>query len=172
MGKLQNSKSLEERFWEKVDKNGSIPEHQPELGQCWEWRGARSRDGYGRLRKPGQKKAEQRELYAHVIAWQIANDPIPQGMCVLHKCDNPPCCNPAHLFLGTRTDNNLDKKLKGRINDRHGANNSNVKITEDDVTEIRKLVALGMSQIDVGAQFGIKQPQVSRIIRGVSWGKR
>lgn len=160
--KQWQSKSIEMRFWEKVRKG--------ETDECWEWQGAKSRDGYGRLRRPGPAKTEHRDLRAHHIAWQIENGPVPQGMCVLHKCDNPPCCNPKHLFLGTRTVNNADKKEKGRSADRHGTNNSNVKLTEGDVIEIRKLASLGMSQMQVAALFSVKQPQISRIVRGESWG--
>jgi len=72
---------------------------------CDEWDGPRDRDGYGRL---------SRGRRAHRVAWEEANGPIPDGMCVLHRCDNPPCRRLDHLFLGTVADNNRDKALKGR----------------------------------------------------------
>lgn len=91
----------ESRFWRKVDKSGD----------CWEWRGFRGANGYGKAhltRKPS--------TYAHRIAWTLTNGPIPKGMHVCHHCDNPPCCNPAHLFLGTAKDNVHDMMVKGRHN--------------------------------------------------------
>jgi len=92
-------KTVEERFWAKVDKTDS----------CWVWTGATLRRGYGQIRIP-VKKAKQ----AHRLSWEIHNGPIPDGMLVCHKCDNPPCVNPAHLFLGTQSDNNKDCVRKGR----------------------------------------------------------
>jgi hypothetical protein len=77
-------------------------------GNCWEWTGTRNQKGYGQIASGGCKGM------AHRIAWTLANGPIPDGLCVLHRCDNPPCINPAHLWLGTVADNNLDKKIKGR----------------------------------------------------------
>ena len=73
--------------------------------ECWEWRGLRDKHGYGRK---GPYKT------THRLAWEWANGPVPAGMCVLHRCDNPPCCNPDHLFLGTQADNLADMVAKGR----------------------------------------------------------
>jgi HNH endonuclease len=77
---------------------------------CWEWSGARDRYGYGKLRRD--------TVYwkAHRLAWTLEHGPIPDGMYVCHHCDNPPCVNPAHLFLGTSRDNQLDRVAKGRHN--------------------------------------------------------
>lgn len=93
-------------MWEKVDKNGP--------NGCWVYSGASDRRGYGR---PGTWKAGSRKrIYAHRRSYELLVGPIPAGMLVLHRCDNPPCCNPAHLFLGTDLDNHLDKVAKGRAN--------------------------------------------------------
>lgn len=78
------------------------------LYPCAEWTGRRNRGGYGLTRACGKP------LLAHRQAWAIAFGPIPDGLCVLHRCDNPPCCEPTHLFLGTRADNMRDMALKGR----------------------------------------------------------
>lgn len=75
---------------------------------CIEWKGARNPQGYG------QKCIKGKRYRTHRLAWEWANGPIPEGLFVLHKCDNPPCCNPDHLFLGTQTDNMQDMLAKGR----------------------------------------------------------
>ena len=76
---------------------------------CWEWRGQFNACGYGKFRlTPNSMNL------AHRVAWQIAHGPIPDGLHVCHHCDNPPCCNPAHLFLGTHGDNMRDREIKGR----------------------------------------------------------
>lgn len=96
-------KSEEERFWSKVDRSGD---------GCWEWTAkSRTSFGYGVMRvggTPGRLEG------AHRLAWQYTNGPIPDGLCVLHSCDNPPCCNPAHLRIGTKADNTRDKVERGR----------------------------------------------------------
>lgn len=78
------------------------------LDECWEWNGNRSPYGYGR------KRIKTVLYQTHRLAWAWVNGPIPAGLCVLHRCDNPPCCNPRHLFLGTQVDNNNDTISKGR----------------------------------------------------------
>lgn len=79
-------------------------------GDCIEWTGLRIRRGYG------QTSLHNRRIMAHRLAWIIANGPIPDGLCVCHRCDNPPCCNVEHLFLGTVKDNTQDMVAKGRHN--------------------------------------------------------
>jgi hypothetical protein len=91
-------KTLEERFWSKVDVCGP--------DECWEWTAYRLPAGYGTFGRP--------TTTTHRIAWQLTNGPIPEGMFVCHKCDNPPCVNPAHLFVGTQQDNLRDMWSKGR----------------------------------------------------------
>lgn len=88
------------RFWAKVGV----------VGECWEWSTRTNYHpmGYERMRVEG------RQWMVHRLSWVIHNGPIPAGLCVLHRCDNPPCVNPAHLFLGTNLDNNRDRDAKGR----------------------------------------------------------
>jgi len=74
-----------------------------------EWSGSRGRDGYGSIHVGPQT------ILTHRLAWELAHGPIPDGLCVLHHCDNPPCCNPAHLWLGTPADNAADRDAKGRL---------------------------------------------------------
>jgi hypothetical protein len=92
-------KTLSERFWEKVNK----------AGECWEWTACRHHQwGYGHVRVGGKLEA------AHRVSWEMHNGPIPDGLLVCHHCDNPKCVRPAHLFLGTGTDNSRDMHAKGR----------------------------------------------------------
>jgi hypothetical protein len=93
-----------DRFWSKVATAGP--------DDCWPWTAATTPKGYGRWTyREGGKNCH---TTAHRKAWELANGPIPAGFQVLHRCDNPPCCNPAHLWLGTHRDNMADKVAKGR----------------------------------------------------------
>lgn len=93
---------VEERLWRKVVRG------QPDT--CWLWKGSRDKGGYGRILHG--KRIDS----AHRVAWTVTNGPVPDGLWVLHRCDNPACVNPSHLFLGTRTDNVRDMFVKGRGN--------------------------------------------------------
>src|SRR6185312_6417197 len=97
------------------------------------------------------------------------NGAIPDGLLVCHRCDNPPCCNPAHWFLGTNADNAADKAAKGRVvcNPRRGVDNPGAKLTEDQVIEIRWRHAAGeASQARLGREFGMAQTTIGDIVRG------
>lgn len=94
-------------FWSRVNKKGPIPKHCPELGRGWEWLAGSTNDGYGLF---GSKP----KVSSHRYSWELANGQIPDGLFVLHKCDNPRCVNPSHLFLGTHGDNMNDLKEKNR----------------------------------------------------------
>jgi hypothetical protein len=103
---------LAERFWEKVDKRGP--------DECWEWTASRNPDGYGHLRVGSLRDGTRRMRKAPRVAYELTHGPIPpssastHGTCVLHSCDNPGCCNPRHLFLGSQYDNIADMQAKGR----------------------------------------------------------
>lgn len=140
------------RFWEKVDMRGP--------DECWEWTEYRDKDGYGRFHD-----CNNRPFRAHRIAFVIANGDTDLWVC--HRCDNPPCCNPAHLYAGTVKDDACDCVDRGRT--ACGEKNGQAELTESDVHEIRKLYANGWSQRGIAEEYGISQSQVSRICSGRGW---
>ena len=133
--------TLEERFFAKVNKTET----------CWLWTASKHPKGYGHFGGP--------QLRAHRMSWVIHHGSIPEGLQVLHKCDNPSCVNPKHLFLGTNLDNMRDCAKKGRRINR-GTKNPRAKITEDDVRSIR---ADERRQVDIAKQYGLAQTTVSDI---------
>jgi hypothetical protein len=116
---------------------------------CWPWVGAVDAYGYGQF---------QRCTKAHRFSWQVHRGPIPNGKCVLHRCDNRRCVNPAHLFIGSHADNNKDMAKKGR----HGRR----KITNDQVREIR---ASSLTQKELGRKYGLDQTTISDIKLGYTF---
>jgi hypothetical protein len=144
-----------ERFWSRVDRSGG-----PDA--CWEWQGARKTRDYGQLGQgPGKPL-----ISAHRAAFLIANGEIPdEAPNVLHSCDNPPCCNPAHLRAGTFRDNNLDIVLRGRT--AHGYTKpSQRKVTDDDAVVIRTLASeTTLTYKQIGERYGVSATQVWRIVR-------
>ena len=144
--------NLQERFdaqYEIVEPEG-----------CWVWTGSLDRHGYGRIRSEGP------QLQAHRASWELHKGPVPKGegyhgICVLHRCDNPPCVNPIHLFLGSHTINMVDKVEKGRSP--RGETHGKTKLTDLQVVEIRALAGT-MLQREIGARFGVSQTHVGRLI--------
>lgn len=128
------SRTLEDRLWAKVNKSGPVPLHRPALGPCWLWQGSVDGSGYGRI---GLGKTT---VGAHRLALAIdANrrEIITGPQLVLHRCDNPPCCNPKHLFLGDDAANAADRVSKGRNGDLRGERNGRAKLSDADVAAIR-----------------------------------
>lgn len=156
------SRSLEERFWEKVDKQG------PE--ECWEWQAATHRHGYGAFGVGGRDGKMAR---AHRISYKLHKGPIPDGCYVLHHCDNPPCVNPDHLYVGTQTDNMQDAVERDRgvgSPGMPGETHPQAKVTEADVREMRqRYEEEPVSQYDLADQYGLTQSTVSDILRREIW---
>ncbi len=127
---------------------------------CWEYQGFRDRDGYGKI----WKCAVGNSVAAHRAMWEEVCGPIPPGMFVCHSCDNPPCCNPDHLFAGTLVDNEADKKAKGR--QAKGEGHGRAKLTEENV---RAILADDRSQEKVAATHDVHRSLISLIRRGLVW---
>lgn len=163
------------RFWAKVEKSDG----------CWLWTARVDRHGYGRFRPGG---ADTNEIQAQRVAWVLANGTIPDGICVLHRCDNRQCVRPDHLFLGTAADNKRDEVAKQRHvrGDRHpnhgrafaqpepeqrarGVQNAAARLSGDEVREIRRLYAAGATQVALAERFGTPQTNISRIVRRLAW---
>ena len=154
-------KPIVDRFWEKVVRRGS--------DDCWEWTAYRTPKGYGQILNGGKGNGLSR---AHRISWVIHSGMIPQGMCVLHHCDNPGCVNPAHLFLGTNKDNSRDMVAKCRSS--HvgipGEDNGSAKLSERSVREIRQLLVSGcLSMTAVAVQYGVGRSAIEKIKYGKTW---
>lgn len=131
---------------------------------CVEFKGARLTKGYGRKWRNGKA------YLAHRLAWEDAYGPIPDGMWVLHRCDNPPCIEPTHLFLGTAADNNADNINKGRSrrghpHDRHPS----AKLTWETVEQMRAEYAAGDSIQTIRHRHGVSRVLTWRVVTGRAW---
>lgn len=169
-GKRYQRNPIEVRFREKyvITESG-----------CWEWVASTVPKGYGVIWFQG------RQQYAHRVSYQLHTGDIPDDLFVLHRCDNPKCVNPKHLFVGTAAENTADMMNKGRhrtnpaIGDRNamrrhkgllsGEKNGFAKLTREQVALIRELHRNGAKQVDLATQFGVNQPHISRIVRGEVW---
>ena len=141
------------RFWGKVDKSSD----------CWLWTGMKGKSGYGRFRLP------QGEIRAHRMSWELSNGrKVPSGMLVCHRCDNPGCVNPRHLFLGTSYDNQLDSVKKGRT--AGGEKNGRAKLTSRLVQEIRtRYGKSGISLRSLAGAYGVDHTTIHAIVRKENW---
>jgi hypothetical protein len=157
--------AVEHRFWQKVLRSDV----------CWTWSAAKDRDGYGWFKRAGK------QVYAHRVSWTLHHGEIPAGLFVLHKCDNPSCVRPEHLFLGTNLDNVRDALSKGRmaVGDRNGSrlhpeklrrgeSVGTSKLKDAQVIQIRLRHANGEKQQVLADAFGVSNQQVSNIVRRAS----
>jgi hypothetical protein len=159
--RLSRPKDDRARFFRKVDYQGSVPGPCPSLGPCWIWTGSRNGGGYGSIKVGG------RTLLAHRFAWVLHHGQLTADQQVLHRCDNPPCVNPRHLFLGNPAMNCDDKHSKGRQGPRTG----NPRLTPEDVVAIRVAHAGGTKQTTLAKRFGVTQVNISRIILRKTWAE-
>ena len=175
------------RFWSKVDVHGPV---HPTLGTpCWVWRCGRVTTGYGLFKVGGHPGTT---YLAHRFAWENVCGQIPNGLFVLHACDNPSCVRPDHLFLGTHADNSADMVRKGRqakisrpapwaAGRNHwssrqpnsvlrGSVNPASKLTEQDVMTIRSIYTAGdTSQQMLADRYGVSQVAISLVVRREKW---
>lgn len=150
------------RFWSKVNPSGPIPQHVPELGPCWIWEAYKVRQ-YGKLSVgPG---VARRFVSAHRISWAISNGSWPR-LLVCHKCDNPSCVNPKHLFLGTDQENIADRHRKDRDAHQLGENHGRSVLTEATVLEIRSSTESGRV---AAKRFGVSRVTIQRIRHRKIW---
>lgn len=174
---LAGRKTRRKLYVKKGDDRNS-PEHlarrlangldEAQSGECWIWKLARNNHGYGTLTVNG------RRWYAHRLAFELGNGKsIPYGLHICHRCDNPACINPEHLFLGTRSDNMRDCVNKGRNVPARisfkGETNPSSKLSKEDVADIRCLLRDGLTQQVIADRFGVSQSSVSHIKLGRSW---
>lgn len=142
----------EERFWEKVTKTDT----------CWVWNAATNRGGYGQFRS-----GSEIGILAHRFSWSIHFGGIPNGLFVCHKCDNPPCVNPDHLFLGTHDDNIADAASKKRM--AHGENSGPAKLRDYDVMKMREIRESGATYAEIATRFGVSPNTAKSAILGLTW---
>lgn len=153
------ARPFDECFWNNVDRSGGSD-------SCWLWTRKPSRDGYGVFWYQGNRSR------SHRVAWELAHGPIPHGMDVLHNCpggDNPLCVNPAHLWLGTRSENNHDRASKGRSADTKGERHNGAKLTSAEVLAIRAHYADGSAVSELATRYGIDKSTVYYIVQRKLW---
>jgi len=152
MGRLKNN--LED-VWKKINKK--------ENDDCWEWVGALSNNGYGAF------VLNQKTYSSHRIVYELIYGSISSGYCILHKCNNPSCCNPSHLYLGTHADNSKQMVNEGRSC--RGEKNGRSKLNVEQIREIRRLYSTGKYyQRELGIRFGVSRSEIGRIVNGIMWG--
>lgn len=153
------TKPVEQRFWSKVDKDNG-PVH-PEHGRCWVWTAALFSNGYGVFGVAHKNKR------SHRVSWELINGSIPSDMRVLHKCDNPRCVRPEHLFLGTDRDNAADRCSKGR--QARGQRIGRAILNDELVAKIKQLLRDGLGGTDIQELLGVDRENVYNIKRGMCW---
>lgn len=171
-----NPVPLVDRILPKINKNGPVPAHCPERGPCSLWTGSLNDKGYGTI------SIRNRTSRVSRLVWEMVNGPIPDGLNVLHHCDNPPCvgastdASVSHLFLGTHQDNARDRAAKGRnayaLHPERvcrGSRNPNSKLTEEIVEEIKRRVRSGERTVDVARAFKLNPAKISNMMAGRIW---
>ena len=146
---------VHDRFWSKVQRCAD--------SECWPWLAHRSARGYGRI------AIGRRSVGAHRVAWTITNGPIPSGKFILHHCDNPPCVNPLHLYVGTQADNVRDREERHRRVDPTGELHGRAKLTAAAVRTIRERAATGETHRLLASEFGVVESAIFKIVHRQNW---
>ena len=148
------------KFWAKVARRRNSK------GNCWRWLGSKTSDGYGRFYIEGHRSM----FLVHRVMWVESGGKLKGSDCVLHKCDNPSCVNPTHLFVGTLSDNMRDMVEKRRNNPQRGESNGAAKININEVRQIRRMAKdRTITQSRIADMFGITQVTVSGIHKRKIW---
>ncbi len=165
VGMRREHASLEDRFWAKINKNGPIPEHRPELGNCWVWAGRPNPGGRPRI----YVSREVTHAQASRVAWELTNGPIPDGLEACHHCDGGDigCVRSDHLFLGTHAENMADMAAKGRGTP--GEKSPNAKLTDEWVREIRRLFDRGVTVAELAKLYPVSEAALAHAIARVTW---
>jgi len=149
------TQELVNRFWSKIKNTENVDD-------CWEWKGGTSAAGYGIL------NIGKADYIATRISYNMHYKKDPLELCVLHKCDNPACVNPHHLFLGTKSDNMKDMRIKGRSNKGEAVNTN--KLTAEQVKEIRLYYELGkMNKSELARKYGVYHSNIISIVNNKTW---
>lgn len=157
MTKYSDLQTIDGPFWSKVEIRGN--------DDCWPWVASINRYGYGQF-SSGHSYSQLKTSKAHRVSWTLRNGPIPSSLHVLHKCDNPLCVNPDHLFLGTPFDNMADKVAKGRQAHLKGTSNGHTKLTEAQVLAIR---SDSRPSRPIAAEYGVAYSLISKIKSRRQW---
>lgn len=154
---IAQTKKAKDDFWKKLKKGQTNNE-------CWIWEGAKSATGHGELR------FNKKKWKTHRFAWFLTYGFLDDELCILHHCDIPNCCNPSHLYQGTKKDNAEDRENRNRGHNRSGENNPKSKLTKKQVIEIRELYKSGQySQRKLAEKFEVSQHQIMLIVKRKSW---
>lgn len=157
-------KTPEDRFWAKVDRNGPTPPHAPELGACWLWTASKHRSGHGEFFVSPERGRVGAPRFSLEISGVL---PASSEDYCCHKCDNPPCVNPSHLFWGSALENVRDAIAKGRH--AHGETNGAALLKEEWIIPIRERYAGGETARSLGIEFGVSEATIGAIARGDRW---
>lgn len=155
------ARDLGERFWSHVDRSQNSP------GGCWPWTASRTPRGYGRIQCGSRADGTRRPLQSHRLAYLLGNGPLGDAEVVRHRCNNPICCNPAHLLSGSQLDNVKDMVDSDR--QAKGPAHPMAKLTQADVVEIRHRRLGGQTTTSLASRFAVSQSLISQICRGVLW---
>jgi len=142
-------------LWKRVEMGGP--------DECWPWLGATTPNGYGII------SINYRNRGTHRLAYELATGVAPGELFVCHTCDNPPCCNPAHLYLGTPKDNTRDMHERGRCRAPRGSQHHAAKLTEAAVLAIRRRRAAGERATDLAVEFAVSKPTITRVVKNEGW---
>ena len=165
---MKKARPVKDRFFEKVKKSPS----------CWEWVGPKNNKGYGTMTVGSRTDGTRSYKFVHRISWELHNGPIPEhdsthGTCVCHKCDNPSCVNPDHLFLGTHSDNMADMAVKGRASKEPtyiGENHPIAKLDDSKVRQIRKYHSAGAcTQLWLAQVYGVSNRTIANVANNEYW---